>query len=304
LAKIAQLHPFAAQRFWSPRRIVGMMATKHRGGAVPINGIFRALCACAAVAAADAARADGQADGPPPFPDFTFKREKVPEPGERRAPLVQITPQEPRPAGPEPGTEAAARFGWFWQDVPAGLDADGPVRLQAAAQRLADPPDGAAPDPPRLAALQDIARARGADILRATIGTRVSPALVLSVIAVESGGHPRAVSDKGAAGLMQLMPDTAARFGVADPLAPADNIRGGVAYLDWLIGAFGGDVILALAGYNAGEGALRAHGGVPPWPETRDYVPRVLAAFEVARGLCKTRPELITDACALRLASD
>jgi soluble lytic murein transglycosylase-like protein len=98
------------------------------------------------------------------------------------------------------------------------------------------------------------------------------------------------------------MPDTAARFGVADPLAPADNIRGGVAYLDWLMGEFGGDVILALAGYNAGEGALREHGGVPPWPETRDYVPRVLAAFEVARGLCKTRPELVTDACAFDLA--
>jgi soluble lytic murein transglycosylase-like protein len=101
---------------------------------------------------------------------------------------------------------------------------------------------------------------------------------------------------------MQLMPDTAARFGVADPLVPAGNIGGGVAYLDWLIGEFGGDVILALAGYTAGEGALREHGGVPPWPETRDYVPRVLATFEVARGLCKTRPELVTDACAFDLA--
>jgi len=101
---------------------------------------------------------------------------------------------------------------------------------------------------------------------------------------------------------MQLMPDTAARFGVADALAPAANIGGGVAYLDWLIGEFGGDVILALAGYNAGEGAVRAHGGVPPFAETRDYVPLVLAAFDVARGLCKTRPELVTDACAFDLA--
>jgi hypothetical protein len=267
---------------------------------VPINGIFRVLCACAVLWPVGAARADG----PPPFPDFTFKREKAPEPGERRGPLVQIAPPDPPigGGGGEPGAGAAPRLGWFWADVPAGIGANGPARLRAAMTRLASPPAGAAPAVPRLEALQAILRARGADILRATIGTRVSPALALSVIAVESGGRADALSGKGAAGLMQLMPDTAARFGVADPLAPADNIRGGVAYLDWLIGEFGGDVILALAGYTAGEGALREHGGVPPWPETRDYVPRVLATFEVARGLCKTRPELVTDACAFDLA--
>lgn len=252
----------------------------------------------------DGARADGQDGAPPPFPDFTFKREKVPKPGERRGPLVQITPQEAPLAdgGGTAGVRAEPRLGWFWADVPAALDADGAARLQAAVRRLANPPVGAAPPVPRLAALQAILQARGADILRATIGTRVSPALALSVIAVESGGRAEAVSSKGAQGLMQLMPDTAARFDVGDPLVPTDNIRGGVAYLDWLIGEFGGDVILALAGYNAGEGALRAHDGVPPFAETRDYVPRVLAAFEVARGLCKTRPELVTDACAFDLA--
>jgi len=83
-----------------------------------------------------------------------------------------------------------------------------------------------------------------------------------------------------------------------------DNIKGGVAYLDWLIGEFGGDVLLALAGYNAGENAVKSHAGVPPFAETRDYIPKVLAAYEVARGLCKTRPDLITDACALTLASN
>jgi soluble lytic murein transglycosylase-like protein len=267
---------------------------------VPINGIFRVFCACVLLGPGSVARADG----PPPFPDFKPKFEKAPKPGARRGPLVQITPQDARPesGGAPADAPPVPQLAWFWADVPAALDADGALRLQSAARRLANPPAGAAPPAPRLEALQAILRARGADILRATIGTRVSPALALSVIAVESGGRAGAVSHKGAQGLMQLMPDTAARFGVADPLAPADNIRGGVAYLDWLMGEFGGDVILALAGYNAGEGALREHGGVPPWPETRDYVPRVLAAFEVARGLCKTRPELITDACALRLA--
>jgi soluble lytic murein transglycosylase-like protein len=78
---------------------------------------------------------------------------------------------------------------------------------------------------------------------------------------------------------------------------PAQNILGGVKYLNWLMGKFDYDPILVLAGYNAGEGSVLNHDGVPPYPETRDYVPKVLAAFQVARGLCKTPPELITDGC-------
>ena len=110
------------------------------------------------------------------------------------------------------------------------------------------------------------------------------------------------MSGAGAQGLMQLMPDTAARFGVTDSFSRTDNIRGGVAYLDWLMEEFAGDAVLALAGYNAGENAVKRHEGVPPFPETRDYVPKVLVAFSVARNLCKTRPQLVTDACALDLA--
>jgi soluble lytic murein transglycosylase-like protein len=155
---------------------------------------------------------------------------------------------------------------------------------------------------PRLQSVQEIARAEGGHILSQTIGTQISPALVLAVIAVESSGRTAAVSSAGAQGLMQLMPDTARRFGVTDSLSPGENIRGGVAYLDWLMKEFKGDVLLALAGYNAGENAVKQHGGVPPYTETRDYIPKVLAAYEVARGLCKTQPELITDACALNLA--
>ena len=96
---------------------------------------------------------------------------------------------------------------------------------------------------------------------------------------------------------MQLMPDTAARFGVSDSFVADQNILGGVKYLDWLMGEFDQDPILVLAGYNAGEGSVRKHAGVPPFAETRDYVPKVLAAFQVARGLCKSPPELITDGC-------
>ena len=121
--------------------------------------------------------------------------------------------------------------------------------------------------------------------------------MMLAVIAVESGGRSDAVSSAGAGGLMQLMPDTASRFGVTDRMSPKESIRGGVAYLDWLMKEFGGDPLLVLAGYNAGEGAVRKHKGVPPYAETRDYVPKVLAAFKVASGLCLTPPELITDGC-------
>ncbi len=276
---------------------------------MPVKSIFMVL----GLAATQAFVTPARAGDPPPFAEFTFKREAAPKPGERRGPLVQIDPQaawpppraaeKPAPAipGAAPGT-VAARHAWFWEEVPAGLDTSGPERLRAAMARLSQPPAGAGVAAPRLEAIQALLRAHGAEILRATIGTRVSPALVLAVISVESSGREAAVSHAGAQGLMQLMPDTALRFGVRDVFTPAENIRGGAAYLDWLIGEFGGDVILALAGYNAGENAVHKNDGVPPYAETRDYIPKVLAAFEVARALCKTRPELLTDACAFDLA--
>ncbi len=130
-----------------------------------------------------------------------------------------------------------------------------------------------------------------------TIDTGVSPALALSVMAVESSGRTAAVSSAGAQGLMQLIPDTAARFGVTDAFDPAQNIAGGIAYLDWLLEEFDGDVVLALAGYNAGEGAVVRAGGVPDYPETRGYVPKVLATWMLARSLCMTPPELPSDGC-------
>jgi soluble lytic murein transglycosylase-like protein len=116
-------------------------------------------------------------------------------------------------------------------------------------------------------------------------------------MAVESAGRADAESHAGAQGLMQLIPATAERFGVGDPFEPSQNIAGGVAYLDWLLREFGGDPLLALAGYNAGEGAVQRNGGVPPYAETRDYVPKVLATWMMARGLCRTPPELVSDGC-------
>ncbi|AWH20984.1 lytic transglycosylase domain-containing protein [Stenotrophomonas sp. ZAC14D2_NAIMI4_6] len=103
----------------------------------------------------------------------------------------------------------------------------------------------------------------------------VEEAIVRAIIHAESAYNPTALSRAGAQGLMQLMPPTAARFGVADSYDASQNIRGGVQYLAWLLKRFNGDLTLAAAGYNAGEGAVDRHGGVPPYSETQYYVRRV-----------------------------
>jgi len=105
---------------------------------------------------------------------------------------------------------------------------------------------------------------------------QLDPNLVLALVEVESNFNPRAQSPKNAQGLMQLIPATAARFGVRDVWDPEQNLRGGMAYLRWLLGYFKGDLRLALAGYNAGEGAVDRHGGVPPFAETQAYVARIM----------------------------
>ena len=106
---------------------------------------------------------------------------------------------------------------------------------------------------------------------------RLEPALVLAVMAQESGFNPNAVSPKNAQGLMQLIPDTARRFGVRNAMDPAQNVRGGMAYLRWLLAYYEGDVRLALAAYNAGEGAVNRYRGVPPYAETQHYVRKIVA---------------------------
>jgi TPR repeat protein len=111
----------------------------------------------------------------------------------------------------------------------------------------------------------------------------VDPKLVLAVIAAESAFQTDAVSPRNASGLMQLMPETAARFGVKNVLDPGDNIRGGTKYLRWLLTYFEGDLSLALAGYHAGEGAVARYGGVPPFAETRAYVRKVRSLYSPER---------------------
>jgi Transglycosylase SLT domain len=254
--------------------------------------------------------------------DFSFKRVKVGGlPGKRIT--VQIDPEEqarylaalpkvdpnpvhdheePKPAEDatgEPGPAPASSYAWFWDTVPPGIG-DTSGRFDIALATLSQGPDGQTVRGPRLQHMQEVADKYGKDILRATLDTNVSPALVLAVIGIESAGQSDAVSHAGAVGLMQLIPATAERFGVTDSTDPVQNLKGGVAYLDWLLKEFDNDPVLVLAAYNAGEGAVRENAGVPPYAETRDYVPKVLAAWQVAQGLCVSQPMLVTDPCVFR----
>lgn len=189
---------------------------------------------------------------------------------------------------------------WFWTANSPSIGEASSGRLDDAMKALSANPAKAAKFSPNIGHMRKLADAHGGNILLATLGKDVSPAFVLAVIGVESGGRAEAVSSAGAVGLMQLIPDTAARFNVTDSTDPAQNIKGGTAYLDWLLKEFKKDPLLALAGYNAGEGAVRKHAGVPPYAETRAYVPKVVAAWQVARTLCMTPPKYVTDGCVFK----
>ena len=126
--------------------------------------------------------------------------------------------------------------------------------------------------------------AYNAEVKAAALEFGVEEAVIRAVMHAESAFNPNALSRVGAQGLMQLMPATADRFGVVNAFDPAQNIRGGVQYLAWLLKRFNGDLTLAAAGYNAGEGAVDRHKGVPPYNETRRYVERVGVLADRYRG--------------------
>lgn len=124
------------------------------------------------------------------------------------------------------------------------------------------------------------------EIVKAARRAGIDPALIHAVIRVESAYNARAVSPKGAMGLMQVVPGTGHRFGVEDLLKPGANIAAGTLYLSHLMQLFHGDLSLALAAYNAGENAVLRHGQqIPPYRETRAYVPRVLSTYRALAAL-------------------
>lgn len=241
-----------------------------------------------------------------------FKRVKPPVPGTSRLINIHVEPAAPVERVLDhvpdlPPEEVPASTGelpalgdtatWFWANMSAGMDGAGPGRLADAMTVLDSHRDISAPLRPNPVRVFEIGQDYGAEILKATAGTQVSPALVLAMMIVESNGNPTAKSTAGAVGLMQLMPGTARRFGVTDRTDPAQSISGGVQYMAFLLDEFGGDALLAAAAYNAGEGAVRRAGGVPDYEETRAYVPKVVAAWTQTRLLCNTPPKRASDAC-------
>jgi soluble lytic murein transglycosylase-like protein len=136
----------------------------------------------------------------------------------------------------------------------------------------------------------------GAIVAKAAKQNELDRELLSSVIRAESDFHPRAVSPKGALGLMQLMPATARRLAVRDPFDPAENIQGGARYLKSLLGKFG-TLNLALAAYNAGPGNVSLYGGVPPFRETHDYIARVRRDMKKKRG-AESTPGLVKMICS------
>jgi soluble lytic murein transglycosylase-like protein len=133
-------------------------------------------------------------------------------------------------------------------------------------------PAGAVDDPARYSRFDDTIREASRLYL-------IPEPLIRAVIKVESNYFPTAVSAVGAQGLMQLMPGTARRMAVRDSFDPRQNILGGTRYLRWLANMFNGDIVLTIAGYNAGEGAILRYNGIPPFPETQGYVQRVLRYY-------------------------
>ncbi len=187
--------------------------------------------------------------------------------------LASITPAAGRIAeiraaiGVKP--QVAQRSSDFSRRLDAALDVAEP-RLEATTDLTAAPPRSVSPDTPFASLFNEAGERHG-----------LNPALLASVAQVESGFDPNAVSPVGARGLMQFMPATAAEMGV-DALDPASAVDGAARYLARDLARFG-QVDLALAAYNAGPGAVQAHGGVPPYAETQRYVEKVLNSMEAYR---------------------
>ncbi|MFJ4348471.1 transglycosylase SLT domain-containing protein [Pseudomonas sp. NPDC089401] len=127
-------------------------------------------------------------------------------------------------------------------------------------------------------------------VAAAALAYDVPQALLHALIKAESGYNPKARSAAGAVGLMQLMPDTAKEMGVEDILDPEDNVQGGARYIKRMLTLFDNDITLAVAAYNAGPDAVRRRGAVPPFAETRRYVPTVLREYRKLQGLADDSP--------------
>ncbi|MGZ8217975.1 transglycosylase SLT domain-containing protein [Methylomagnum sp.] len=176
--------------------------------------------------------------------------------------------------------------GWFKRAAKAGDGYAARMLVRYAGIQPQDDP-GCRPKPPvipKVAVVPAIDKSPARQLIEGWVAQiapnySVDPDLVLAVIQAESGFDSAALSNKNAQGLMQLIPATAERFGVKDIWNPLENIKGGTAYLNWLLRHFSGNVEWALAAYNAGERTVEQYQGVPPYKETQNYVKRIMAAY-------------------------
>jgi hypothetical protein len=174
--------------------------------------------------------------------------------------------------------------GWFKRAAKAGDVYAARMLVRHAGVRAQDDP-GCRPEPPSVTAAAGTGKGLNRKLIEAWVSQIapsyfVDPDLVLAVIQAESGFNSAALSSRNAQGLMQLIPATAERFGVKDIWNPLENIKGGTAYLHWLLRHFSGNVELALAAYNAGEKTVEQYQGVPPYRETQNYVKRILTSYQ------------------------
>ncbi len=239
-----------------------------------------------------------------PFKDFTFKTVRPPAKGAKKLITIQIEPPSKKAPKAAPLT-STARGGpvletmnaWFWDKISPARASAGPGRFTEALRVIDVARADQKPKVPALAQLRRIANAHGTDILLATIGEKVSPALVLAMIAVASSGDYGAHAGFALADLSTATPRSPAEFKRVDAPDPAAEIKAAVARMGRLLRRFDHDPILALAAYQAGAKAVDASAGVPPVALSRAYVPTVIATFQVARTLCITPPELYSDGC-------
>jgi len=233
--------------------------------------------------------------GGEPFPEFTFKRVKPPLSSAKKLITIQVDGEKAE-AAPlpvlQPISESTSAE-WFWARISPDLTAAGRGRFRQAADILSEPGEDNAVKTPRLQDIQALAGQFGTDLLIATLGKSISPALILAMIATEQTGSPQS------AALSQVEPTSESAQSHDTPTKPAPrrDFKADVERLDRLLNRFDRDPILALAAFHAGEAAIEDHQGVPPFAATRIYVPEVIAAFQIARGLCLTPPELYSDGC-------
>lgn len=182
-------------------------------------------------------------------------------------------------------TSATLTGGVWLLDLGRGNKVSVPAEKIARVKVLPRPPD---PEPPP--AWQERARGYARFIEAAAHKFRLEPELLVAVAVAESALDPVARSDKGALGVMQIMPDTAVELGLDDPFDAQKNIDAGARYLREMLDLFENDLELALAAYNAGQGTVRRYGGVPPFPETRAYLGRVRRLFDDLRAAVPEAP--------------